>query len=225
MVYEYEHYLSSRGVLPTASLPAPPTKLQNRFHCAVSNIVIRSKTGKSLLIEDGILPWIVRNANNEASPIRRRHIELALCHLAQHEINAKDMIKGGALWELVRISRDCSRDDIRTLAYPPAQAPETVKHCLIECHFAKQCWIQSNFGWHGLTRDFVEWFEEQRKRNLKMKVEEAVMILWSLWEARNNLCCCHFISCEESVGGMEGWRNANLGDEMCVAAVHNMNTK
>ncbi|KAM3321945.1 kinesin-like protein KIN-UB isoform X2 [Capsicum chacoense] len=74
------------------------------------------KTGKSLLIEDGTLPWIVQNANNEASPIRR-HIELALCHLAQHEINAKDMIKVGALWELVRISRDCSRDDIRTLAY------------------------------------------------------------------------------------------------------------
>jgi hypothetical protein len=30
-----------------------------------------------------VLPWIVQNANNEASPIRR-HIELALCHLAQH---------------------------------------------------------------------------------------------------------------------------------------------
>jgi len=41
------------------------------------------KTGKSLLIDDGALPWIVKNANNEASPIRR-HIELALCHLAQH---------------------------------------------------------------------------------------------------------------------------------------------
>lgn len=27
------------------------------------------------------------------------------------------MISGGALWELVRISRDCSREDIRTLAY------------------------------------------------------------------------------------------------------------
>lgn len=74
-----------------------------------------SKTGKSLLLEDGALPWIVHNANNEVSPIRR-HIELALCHLAQHEVNAKDMISGGALWELVRISRDCSRDDIRTLA-------------------------------------------------------------------------------------------------------------
>ncbi|KAH9321809.1 hypothetical protein KI387_016448, partial [Taxus chinensis] len=74
------------------------------------------KTGRSLLIDDGTLPWIVQNANNEASPIRR-HIELALCHLAQHEINAKDLIAGGALLELVRISRDCSREDIRNLAY------------------------------------------------------------------------------------------------------------
>ncbi|XP_041002292.1 LOW QUALITY PROTEIN: kinesin-like protein KIN-UB [Juglans microcarpa x Juglans regia] len=70
---------------------------------------------RSLLIEDGALPWIVQNANDEAAPIRR-HIELALCHLAQHEVNAKDMISGGALWELVRISRDCSREDIRSLA-------------------------------------------------------------------------------------------------------------
>ncbi|KAI7993491.1 Kinesin-like protein KIN-UA [Camellia lanceoleosa] len=74
-----------------------------------------SKSGKSFLIEDGALPWIVQNANNEASPIRR-HIELALCHLAQHEANAKDMISGGALWELVRISQECSREDIRVLA-------------------------------------------------------------------------------------------------------------
>ncbi|KAL5796337.1 hypothetical protein ACOSQ2_001157 [Xanthoceras sorbifolium] len=74
-----------------------------------------TKSGRSLLIEDGALPWIVQNANDEAAPIRR-HIELALCHLAQHEVNAKDMISGGALWELVRISRDCSREDIRSLA-------------------------------------------------------------------------------------------------------------
>ncbi|KAI3735264.1 hypothetical protein L6452_14756 [Arctium lappa] len=44
----------------------------------------RIKSGKSHLIEDGALPWIVKNANNEASPIRR-HIELALCYMAQHE--------------------------------------------------------------------------------------------------------------------------------------------
>ncbi|OIV92754.1 hypothetical protein TanjilG_00888 [Lupinus angustifolius] len=75
-----------------------------------------TKSGRSFLIEDGALQWIVQNANNESSSIRR-HIELALCHLAQHEVNARDMISGGALWELVRISRECSREDIKTLAH------------------------------------------------------------------------------------------------------------
>ncbi|XP_048132099.1 kinesin-like protein KIN-UA isoform X2 [Rhodamnia argentea] len=85
-----------------------------------------TKTGRSLLIEDGALPWIVQSANSEASAIRR-HIELALCHLAQHEVNAKDMISGGALWELVRISRDCSREDIRTLAHRSLASSSTFK--------------------------------------------------------------------------------------------------
>ncbi|GMN43049.1 hypothetical protein TIFTF001_012246 [Ficus carica] len=94
------------------------------------------KSGRSLLIEDGALPWIVQNANNEAAPIRR-HIELALCHLAQHEVNAKDMINGGALWELVRISRDCSREDIRTLAHRILHSSPTfraeMRRLRIEC--------------------------------------------------------------------------------------------
>jgi kinesin family protein 5 len=75
-----------------------------------------TKRGKSLLIEDGALSWIVQNAKTETAAIRR-HIELALCHLAQHEGNAKEMVKEGAMWELVRISRDCSREDIRSLAH------------------------------------------------------------------------------------------------------------
>ncbi|XVE57772.1 hypothetical protein DITRI_Ditri04bG0116400 [Diplodiscus trichospermus] len=90
--------------------------IANFAKCESRALTQGSKTGRSLLIEDGALPWIVQNANNDASPIRR-HIELALCHLAQHEVNAKDMITGGALWELVRISQDCSREDIRTLAH------------------------------------------------------------------------------------------------------------
>ncbi|XP_042505799.1 kinesin-like protein KIN-UB [Macadamia integrifolia] len=95
-----------------------------------------TKTGRSRLIDDGALHWIVQNANNEASPIRR-HIELALCHLAQHEVNAKDMISGGALWELVRISRDCSREDIRTLAHRTMTSSPTfqaeLRRLRIEC--------------------------------------------------------------------------------------------
>jgi hypothetical protein len=135
-----------------------------------------NKVGKSLLIDDGSLPWIVKNANNEAAPIRR-HIELALCHLAQHgilpiippfycacthtaliaclfshtfsakeqffshnksiceslnsffsaEVNSKDIINEGALWELVRISRDCSREDIRKLAYRTVTSSPTLQ--------------------------------------------------------------------------------------------------
>ncbi|KAK8520874.1 hypothetical protein V6N12_004800 [Hibiscus sabdariffa] len=61
-----------------------------------------SKTGTSLLIEDGALAWIVQNAIGGASP-NWCHIELALCHLAAHEVNAKDMIRQGALSELIHL--------------------------------------------------------------------------------------------------------------------------
>ncbi|KAB2634438.1 armadillo repeat-containing kinesin-like protein 2 [Pyrus ussuriensis x Pyrus communis] len=74
------------------------------------------RNGRSFLIEDGALPWIVQNANDEAAPIRR-HIELALYHLAQHEVNAKDMISGGALWEL----------DIRSLAHRTLNSSPTFR--------------------------------------------------------------------------------------------------
>ncbi|KAB2614517.1 Kinesin-II 85 kDa subunit [Pyrus ussuriensis x Pyrus communis] len=69
----------------------------------IANFAKWIKNGKSFLIEDGALPWIVQNVNDKAAPIRR-HIELALCH----QLNAKDMISGGALYKLVRISQDCS---------------------------------------------------------------------------------------------------------------------
>ncbi|KAI5065784.1 hypothetical protein GOP47_0018408 [Adiantum capillus-veneris] len=82
------------------------------------------KREKSLLIEDGALPWVVTNAGNEVSPVRR-HIELALCHLAQHEVNTADLIAAGALWELVRISKECSREDIRVLARKTITASPT----------------------------------------------------------------------------------------------------
>ncbi|KAL8161343.1 hypothetical protein V2J09_012832 [Rumex salicifolius] len=47
----------------------------------------------------------------------RKRILFLLGIISNNEMNAKDMITGGALWELVRISRECSRDDIRTLAH------------------------------------------------------------------------------------------------------------
>ena len=137
------------------------------MHITDGLVTTGTKTWKSLLIEDGTLPWIVQNANNEASPIGC-HIELALCHLAQHgeffvfylffilisesrqgrgpelaliyfisEINVKGMISRGALWELVGISRNSSREDIRTLAHRTRTSGPTfqaeLKRLRIDC--------------------------------------------------------------------------------------------
>lgn len=71
---------------------------------------------RSLLLEDGALPWIVSNADHSMAPVCRS-IELALCHLAQNEANAEDLVEGGALIELIRISREGSKEDIRGLAH------------------------------------------------------------------------------------------------------------
>lgn len=69
---------------PTIGFEFPLDEVST-FSCLISICwpSIGIKSGRSILIEDGALPWIVQNANDEAAPIRR-HIELALCHLAQH---------------------------------------------------------------------------------------------------------------------------------------------
>lgn len=41
------------------------------------------RMGCSLLIDDGALTWLIANSNTTLSSTRR-HIELALCHLAQN---------------------------------------------------------------------------------------------------------------------------------------------
>ncbi|PHT36496.1 Armadillo repeat-containing kinesin-like protein 2 [Capsicum baccatum] len=61
------------------------------------------KAGRSSLIEDGALTWIVQNSNKMAD-------------LLNDQVYARDMISRGALWELIRISGDFSRDDIKSLA-------------------------------------------------------------------------------------------------------------
>lgn len=50
------------------------------------------------------------------------------------EINAKDLVAGGALWELVRISRECSREDIRNLAQRTLNASGTFQSELRRLH-------------------------------------------------------------------------------------------
>uniref|UniRef100_A0A0V0H3Y0 Putative ovule protein n=1 Tax=Solanum chacoense TaxID=4108 RepID=A0A0V0H3Y0_SOLCH len=69
----------------------------------------------------------------------------------------------------------------------------------------------------------MAWFEGQRKSNAKIKMDEAIMILWILWEARNNLCwnnkqnlSAATLYCAKKE--LEEWRSANTGAQMTVVA-------
>ncbi|KAM5555936.1 kinesin-like protein KIN-UC [Rosa sericea] len=89
--------------------------MANFAKCESRGTIQGHRKGHSLLIEDGALTWLIGNSNTTSSSTKR-HIELALCHLAQNEDNANDFIFSGGLKELVRISNESSREDIRNLA-------------------------------------------------------------------------------------------------------------
>uniref|UniRef100_A0A453ISM4 Kinesin-like protein n=1 Tax=Aegilops tauschii subsp. strangulata TaxID=200361 RepID=A0A453ISM4_AEGTS len=89
--------------------------LANFAKCESRVISQGHKKGRSLLIEDGVLSWIMANSTM-FPPSTRRHIELAFCHLAQNVENSRDIIITGGIKELLRISKESSRDDARNLA-------------------------------------------------------------------------------------------------------------
>uniref|UniRef100_A0A2C9VY08 Kinesin-like protein n=1 Tax=Manihot esculenta TaxID=3983 RepID=A0A2C9VY08_MANES len=89
--------------------------MANFAKCESRGILQGHKKSRSLLMEYGTLEWLIANSKT-TSASTRRHLELAICHLAQNEDNVKDFISGGGVKELARISAESSRDDIRNLA-------------------------------------------------------------------------------------------------------------
>ncbi|KAM4104819.1 hypothetical protein ACJW30_06G187200 [Castanea mollissima] len=89
--------------------------LANFAKCESRGVIQGHRIGRSLLIDDGALTWLIANSNTNSASTRR-HVELALCHLAQNEDNAKDIISSGGVKVLIRISEESSREDIRNLA-------------------------------------------------------------------------------------------------------------
>ncbi|XP_075671192.1 kinesin-like protein KIN-UC isoform X3 [Castanea sativa] len=89
--------------------------LANFAKCESRGVIQGHRIGRSLLIDDGALTWLIANSNTNSASTRR-HVELALCHLAQNEDNAKDIISSGGVKVLIRISVESSREDIRNLA-------------------------------------------------------------------------------------------------------------
>ncbi|KAI3792235.1 hypothetical protein L2E82_06109 [Cichorium intybus] len=57
--------------------------LTNLAKCETRAITEGQKKGRSLLMDDGVLSWLLANSNT-TSISTRRHIELSLCHLAQN---------------------------------------------------------------------------------------------------------------------------------------------
>lgn len=87
----------------------------NFAKCESRGIIQGHRKGRSLLVEDGALTWLISNCNT-ASASTRRHMELALCHLAQNENNAQDFKSSGGVRELKRIAAESTREDIQNLA-------------------------------------------------------------------------------------------------------------
>ncbi|PIA37221.1 hypothetical protein AQUCO_03000067v1 [Aquilegia coerulea] len=89
--------------------------MANFAKCESRETIHGHRKGRSLLLDDSALTWLIANSTSTSSSTRR-HIELALCHLAQNDENAQDFVFTGAVKVLVRISCESSKEDIRNLA-------------------------------------------------------------------------------------------------------------
>ena len=63
---------------------------------------------------------------------------------------------------------------------------ETVLHALVDCAFARTCWISSSLGFVGYCSSFLSWLEQIFTRSSKEMCNLIAMICWKLWMRRND---------------------------------------
>ncbi|XP_043806632.1 uncharacterized protein LOC122721785 [Manihot esculenta] len=67
-------------------------------------------------------------------------------------------------------------------------APENVLHILIQCPFARSCWLSSPLGWPAPSASSLnEWFSLAFSSASVENASLMLMILWALWQNRNNV--------------------------------------
>ncbi|KAF7147114.1 hypothetical protein RHSIM_Rhsim03G0115900 [Rhododendron simsii] len=98
--------------------------IANFAKCESREIIQGHRRGRSVLMEDNVLSWLIANSTSASASSSRRHFELALCHL---EDNARDFISSGGVKALARISVESSREDIRNLAKTTLKLSPTFK--------------------------------------------------------------------------------------------------
>lgn len=57
---------------------------------------------------------------------------------------------------------------------------ETVLHSLLECSFAKSCWISSPVGLVGHCSSFLDWLDHIFTRCGKNECNNAMMLCWRI---------------------------------------------
>ncbi|XXG85571.1 hypothetical protein AAC387_Pa11g0623 [Persea americana] len=63
---------------------------------------------------------------------------------------------------------------------------ETITHALVDCDFAKSCWISSSIGYVGNCSSFLVWLEHIFSCCSKEDCNLAVMICSRIWINRND---------------------------------------
>ncbi|XP_043812710.1 uncharacterized protein LOC110614869 [Manihot esculenta] len=68
------------------------------------------------------------------------------------------------------------------------EAPETILHILVQCPFARSCWLSSPLGWPAFsTASLREWFSLAFLTASAENASLILMICWALWHNRNNV--------------------------------------
>lgn len=67
------------------------------------------------------------------------------------------------------------------------QDEETIIHCILHCQYARDCWLISRVGWRGQVNTFQEWFLHIQQTCDLNQLEEALLIAWEIWNARNKV--------------------------------------
>ncbi|XP_060965020.1 uncharacterized protein LOC133034003 [Cannabis sativa] len=68
------------------------------------------------------------------------------------------------------------------------EAEESTFHALVGCCFARACWNRSLVSICSWSADsFGSWFQALSARISSQALEEAAMVTWSIWKARNEV--------------------------------------
>ena len=74
----------------------------------------------------------------------------------------------------------CRRVEVLPTCYVCNASTEMVSHVLVDCNFAKFCWISSPIRYVAHCSSFLLWLENMFGRCKKEDCELAVMICWRL---------------------------------------------